>query len=336
MKGFQPTVVKGKVLSSLLSKAHTAVENFNAQLKQSENPLLFLTPLSFGEALVSLSPHRKRISLKKTLLHDGDGTAIEAEILRYERAVKEACSKKKNAKFSHRWICEMHKQLKSSIAHPTDVGRYRNRQNWIGPANRTIDEAYYLPPKHTQVRKLMHSLLDWGNTSTREDPLISTALLFAQLLIIHPFMDGNGRIARILVPLSLFRKGAILAPLLFVSRYFQSLRLAYYQNLYAITENASWEKWVCFFLKGIIACAKKQAQALSSLIALRESLPEMPANTLHMLFENPVFTKSHFKKNKGTDALLSELVRCQCVEKWKGGKFVFKSLVRTIEKTSKS
>ncbi|MES2121815.1 MAG: Fic family protein, partial [Chlamydiota bacterium] len=190
--------------------------------------------------------------------------------------------------------------------------------------------------KHTQVRARMDSLLKWSNTSTREDPLIRTALLFAQLLIIHPFMDGNGRIARILVPLFLFRKEAIAAPLLFVSSYFQSLRLRYYQNLYAITENESWEKWVCFFLKGIISCAKKQTQVLSSLIALKESLPQMPAATLRMLFETPLFTRSSFKKSKGTDALLNELVRSQCVEKWKRGKFVFKSLIKTIEKTSKS
>ncbi|MES2121816.1 MAG: hypothetical protein V4492_03435, partial [Chlamydiota bacterium] len=145
MRSFPPTVIKGKVLSSLLSKAHAAVEHFNAQLELSEDPFLFLTPLSLEEALISLSPSKRRISFKKALFHDGNGTGIEAEILRCQNAVKEACSKSKSVGFSHRWICEMHKQLKSSIAHPTDVGCYRNRQNWIGPANCTIEEAYYLP-----------------------------------------------------------------------------------------------------------------------------------------------------------------------------------------------
>lgn len=332
---FPPKIAKGKELSSLLKRAHAATRDFNALLLSTEDPLLFLSPLSFSETIASLDTRKKGVSLKKLLSFGTENRASDtySEILQYQRALKRVCSNEKKEPFTHRLICNLHRQLKASLAHPLDVGRYRNRQNWIGPAGCTLEQAYYHPPKHTHVRKLMHALLTWSNRSSKEDPLIGAALYFAQLLIIHPFMDGNGRIARILVPLNLYRKRVLAAPLLFVSDYFQSKKIRYYESLFHITENGSWDKWICFFLKGIISRAKAETKKLEALIVLKNSLPPMQKPLLQLLFGSPIFTLSHFKKKGGTRALLEELMCTGDVRRLQKGKYVFRSL---IEKTSKS
>ncbi len=92
-------------------------------------------------------------------------------------------------------------------------------------------------------------------------PLVQIAIAFAQFLIIHPFMDGNGRVARILIPLLLYKKNLLPYPLLFLSRYFKDHRLTYFRQLFAITEKQQWEQWILFFLKGIAREAKR-ARAL--------------------------------------------------------------------------
>ena len=154
---------------------------------------------------------------------------------------------------------KMHRALKPV----KDVGRFRKRQNWIGPEGGSIEEAYYLPPKFERVPALMDNLKKYLN-SKEKDPLIQLAIFVAQLLIIHPFMDGNGRIARALIPMILCKKKMTRAPLFFMSAYFHRHRLQYFEKLFQISKNNDWEGWIRFFLKGIIEDGEYQIKKMSS------------------------------------------------------------------------
>ncbi|MBS0624589.1 MAG: Fic family protein [Verrucomicrobia bacterium] len=146
--------------------------------------------------------------------------------------------------FNGAFFCALHKTFKGGS------GKFREEQNWIGPHGKSIDEAYYLPPTANRVPALMKNLSTYLSRKT-EEPLVQLAIAFAQLLIIHPFMDGNGRVARALVPAFLWKRKLISKPYFFLSRYIRAHRLAYYQKLYDISEESEWEEWILFFLRGI-------------------------------------------------------------------------------------
>lgn len=162
------------------------------------------------------------------------------------------------------------KQMHRAIKPTKDVGRFRRRQNWIGPEGAPIEKAYYLPPKFERVPALMSNLKKYLN-SKEKDPLIQLAIFFAQLLIIHPFMDGNGRIARALIPMILCKKKMTQAPLFFMSAYFHRHRLQYFAKLFQISEANDWEGWIRFFLKGIIEDGEHQIKKMSSIVHRAQS-----------------------------------------------------------------
>ena len=158
----------------------------------------------------------------------------------------------------------------------SEVGRLRKRQNWIGAEGCPIEEAYFFPPKFQLLPKY---LKNWTLYSRRKelDPLLQLAILFAQFLIIHPFMDGNGRVARIYIPLFLLRKHLISQPFFFLSDYFESKRARYNQKLFSISEENDWEGWILYFLEGVIEQAiylKSQAEKLKQLY-LNVKQPEL-------------------------------------------------------------
>ncbi|MBS0620258.1 MAG: Fic family protein [Verrucomicrobia bacterium] len=154
--------------------------------------------------------------------------------------------------FSKEWICKLHQSLGLE-------GVYRDRQNWIGPKGCSREEAYFFPPPASDIEAEMDKLISYGNQVEKE-PLVQLALFFAKLLIIHPFMDGNGRLARAIVPYFLYSRGMLATPNLSVTSYFKKHRLRYFQNLYNITDDGNWESWIAFFLK----CLQKKTPKISS------------------------------------------------------------------------
>lgn len=236
-RAFPPRNLKKKSFSLLLQKTNNALKNF-------DTPSEILPPLLKTEAINSLESqkaHTKQIPL---------------QIQNYLEAIDFASKEAIKAPFSKKMICKIHKILKKNTAPKSSLGHYRTRQNWIGPSGCSIDEAYFYPPAPDRVEKLMQELINYMQQSPKE-PLLQLALIFAQFLIIHPFMDGNGRIARILVPVFLYKKKMLPIPCLFLSAYFQKHRLKYFQTLFKTTEENNWECWIAFFLKGIIEATKK-------------------------------------------------------------------------------
>lgn len=156
----------------------------------------------------------------------------------------------KKGPLNQTFFCRLHAIIKQDAPDLKEVGRIRKKQNWIGPQGCTIDEAYFYPPASHKLKKYLQGLFRYAN-GKEKDPLVQAAIFFAQFLIIHPFMDGNGRVARIFIPLYLMKKKLLSKPCLFMSSYFAKHRLAYFQKLFHIPEKEGWENWISYFLEGI-------------------------------------------------------------------------------------
>ena len=229
------------------------------------------------------------------------------QVLNYEKAWKEASSLAKKAPISLNLIKKMHTVMRGRSNRPSPhLGKFRSLQNWIGPEGGKIEEAYFFPPKPTHVAAFMENLMHYLR-ETKQDKLIQLALFFAQLLIIHPFMDGNGRVARLLIPLFLYKKKILSQPLFFMSGYFMTHRVRYFQKLYDISAEKDWEGWIRFFLIGIIEQGEQnctQAEALSSLhVQMRSSLTKLlkaqdAKKIVDYLFLHPIFNEEELLEKK--------------------------------------
>jgi Fic family protein len=208
----------------------------------------FLPKLGIAHAL--LARYDERIPLSQKLIESPAISRRQIEKQNYEKALREML---KRAPISFALMRKLHQILKKDVAEPWNypIGKFRDRQNWIGEQGCRVEEAYFLPPEAKDVPKHMLALKKYLHT-TDKDPLVQLAIFFAQFLAIHPFMDGNGRVARILIPAFLHQKKLLSAPKFFINDYFKKHRLAYFERLFAITQQKDWEGWIDFFLTGII------------------------------------------------------------------------------------
>jgi Fic family protein len=185
---------------------------------------------------------------------------------------------------------------------------------------------------------LMNQLFCYMKRSDKE-PLLQLALILAQLLIIHPFMDGNGRIARLLIPLFLYKKKVLPSPFFFLSGYFKYRRLRYFQTLFKTTKENNWEEWIRFFLRGIRISAKKQTRTLMHIASLYENLAAQMLNlsqkTRDFLFQNPIFSIASFKKAKGSNTDLRKLKKMKLIRQGKNNKLYFSALMRILHNFQK-
>ncbi|MDE3055986.1 MAG: Fic family protein [Verrucomicrobiota bacterium] len=207
-----------------LSKAHDALARCDEKFIPS-----FLETLIQQEARASIKEQERGRKEKE---------------MRVKQAIEWAISQKS---YPLSFFCKLHRIIKKE---GEEVGKVRTGQNWVGEEGSPIEDAWFIPPK---ASLLPRHLADWMHFSKekKEDPLLQIALLFAQLLILHPFMDGNGRLARIFIPVFLWKRKVISHPFLFMSEYFMNNRLRYNQKLFGIPEKGGWEEWIIFFLEGV-------------------------------------------------------------------------------------
>jgi len=246
-----PPKLDWHLLAPLLGRAREALARYDEILKTIPAPLLEI--LKWEEAVYTLRAQNINAGLTEILKFSLDGQAEEKraamlqKILHAKEALDLACRwmKPLNSAF----LCKLHSILKKDAPNPDEIGKFRKRQNWIGEQGCPIEEAYFFPPK---ARFLSKHMLDWESYARKkEEPLVQLAVLFAQVLIIHTFMDGNGRAARHYIPAFLYRKKLLSKPFLFLSVYFEAHKLQYFQKLFDISEENAWEEWIAYFLKGI-------------------------------------------------------------------------------------
>jgi Fic family protein len=332
-RSFPPCSLKKKTFSALLKRANRAITEYGAILAQIPFPISHLSVLMQCEAINSLDAQQGKVSLKDLLYAEASALKKKKNldpVLHYQQALKGSLQKGPTP-MTHEMICTLHKKIKYGTGSKAEIGTYRKKQNWIGPRGCTIEEAYFYPPAPKCVRAMMTRLLRYANSQQKE-PLLHLALFFAQLLIIHPFMDGNGRIARILISYFLHQKK--LTPFLFMSRYFWRHRLLYFFNLYKTTEENQWEPWVIFFMKGVITEANRFNRLIKKIMTLYGELQNetlFEKRVIHFLFQKPIFRSPAFKKAGGSKKVLTQLEKLKWIKRDREHFYLFTPLLKILQ-----
>jgi Fic family protein len=192
-------------------------------------------------------------------------------------------------------LCEMHDRLLSGVrGDEANPGELRTTQNFIG-STPYIQDARYVPPPPNEISDLLEDLLEYANQETELHPLLRIGLIHYQFETIHPFLDGNGRLGRLLISLLLQRDGLLPEPYLYLSSYFNARRSDYVDHLLAVSQRGDWEEWLLFFLRGVQSQADEAHQRANLLVDLREDYQqryqsERSENILELamrLFEDP-------------------------------------------------
>lgn len=194
------------------------------------------------------------------------------EVQNYIAAMKKAIELSEVLPFSNRLIKQTHEILLRGVRGQNKMPvAFRQSQNWIG--GKTIQEAAFVPPPHHLVPELMSDLEKFANDDESDLPdLIKVAIIHYQFETIHPFLDGNGRIGRLIITLYLVSKGILKQPILYLSDYFEKYRSTYYDNLMSVRTEDDLAGWIKFFLKGVTATAKKAVDTFTAIIQLQKSM----------------------------------------------------------------
>lgn len=220
------------------------------------------------------------------------------EVQNYISAMKEAVKMLHTLPFSSRLIKQTHKILLQGVRGEHKLpGEYRSSQNWIGGAS--ISDAVFIPPVHTSLGELMSDLEKFANDELSQIPdLLKIALIHYQFETIHPFLDGNGRVGRLLITLYLVDKGILKQPILYLSDFFERNRVLYYDNLMRTRTHNDLNQWFKFFLTGVIETAKNGVETFDGILQLQKNLDQKLKNigaksgdaykVLDVLYSNPI------------------------------------------------
>jgi len=327
--------LKRPLFARALKEAKREIARFAELLGRIPNPGQVLFTLKALESMAAIESQRVHLAFEEFCLllwTRSRAKKDSLQLLDYYQALERACADIATKPLNQKMLCTIQRLVIQSEKRKASRGHYRTKQNWLGPKGCKKEEAYFFPPPPQQVPRAMRHLLAYCQKKTR-NPLVQIATAFAQLLIIHPFMDGNGRTARLFAPLFLFKKGVLPCPLLFMSRYLKDHRKTYFQKLFGITEKHHWEKWINFFLKGVAQQSKKSTRLASRLHILYERLRKElgeKEDFLSYLFAHPIFSVADFTQRYST-GLLKQLVNEHIVKLFRRHYAAFSPLLKLIE-----
>jgi hypothetical protein len=291
-------------LVHLIGDAREALARFDEALRKEKNAPHILEPMRWQESMSSLRSKKFKADFIEVLwfkaakLSKENREPLLQKIIAAQDALTAAIRWERRKKIGPPFYCRMHALIKPAGSVVKDIGRIRSRQNWIGFDGCKIEEAYFYPPAPNRIRPLLRNL-DAYLLKKDIDPLIQIAIGFAQFLIIHPFMDGNGRVARLLVPILAKKKKLLCLPALFLSEYFEAHRLEYFQKLFRISEKNQWEEWIAFFLKGVISQTNRNHKRFGRLQNLWNVVAKMGnEQTARMLFHQPLILKNRIDQKQ--------------------------------------
>ena len=288
---------------AVLSRADQAIGRLAGEGWRFPNPHLFISPFLHREAVLSSRIEGTRTTLEELLaaeagLLDVSDPADLREVGNYVAALEYGLERLNSLPLSLRLIREIHERLmrgvRGDVATP---GEFRRSQNWIGPPECGLNDATYVPPP---VEELM-GCLDVFERFLHDKalpPLVHAALAHSQFEAIHPFLDGNGRIGRLLITLLLVERDVLPSPLLYLSAWFESTREEYYAHLLAVTRSGAWDSWLVYFLNGVCAQAEDALARIQDIDDLyerwRETLAGVrsgrPEQVLRLFVGNPFRT----------------------------------------------
>lgn len=309
---FPPHNLNWEKIVPYLGPTSAAIARYDGLLYAIPNASVLLSPLTTQEAVLSSKIEGTQATMGEVLAFEANNKSKFSEekmndiqeILNYRRAVRHAMQLLEKLPLSQRVIREVHKILMDSVrGHGKSPGEYRKIPNWIGRPGCSIEEAKYIPVSAEKLPEAISNLEKYMNTDSVPDKLVQLALIHAEFEAVHPFLDGNGRVGRMLIPLFLWQAKIIQQPMFYISSYLESNRDEYYERLLAISRDNNWTDWCLFFLKALKYQAEdneKKARAIMDLYNVKkEKLISMTHSqysilALDWIFEQPVFTSTDF------------------------------------------
>jgi len=307
-----PIKYNGK-LRNLLSEADRALAKLEGITTVLPNAELFIAMYIKKEALLSSQIEGTQASLEGILRFEANLEPTEdineiKEVINYIKALDYGINRLQDIPMSSRLIKEIHKILIQGTrgTHKTP-GEFRKTQNWLGPQGATLSEATFIPPPPNILMELISNLEKFMHKKDEIPSLIKISLIHSQFETIHPFLDGNGRMGRLLITFYLYWEGILSRPLLYLSFYLKKNRIKYYDLLMKIRLEGNWEEWSSFFLKGIKEVSEEAANSAREIIILKNTILKSLFNNkissiyavefLNLLFGKPIVTSKELIKD---------------------------------------
>lgn len=317
---FPPATLDRPRLIPLIGPANAAIARFEGVMQAIPNPDVLLSPLTSQEAVLSSRIEGTQATLDEVLHYEAEGEkgdenspkiADIREVLNYRKALLEAARLLHELPLSQRLVRMVHAVLMQGVrGRGKAPGDYRRISNWIGPHGCAVEQARFIP---VTADRLPAAMDGWERyvQSDAPDRLVQLAIAHAEFEAIHPFLDGNGRLGRLLIPVCLFNWGLLSRPNFYISEFLEQNCDEYYERLLAVSRDGDWTGWCEFFLKGVMSQAQtnqRRAIAILELYRLRKDWvvdlthSQYALRALDWMFLRPIFQTSDFIQSVGIPA----------------------------------
>lgn len=302
-------------LIRLISEADRAVGELSGAGQLLPNPHLLIRPYLRREAILSSRIEDTHADMGQLALfeeqdhEEGDPVTDVREVANYVRAMEHGLNRLSELPISTRLIKELHEILLRNVRGGESTktpGEFRRSQNWIGPQGCTLSEATFVPPPHHELGPCLGELENFIHGDYPEPTLVKAAFIHYQFESIHPFLDGNGRIGRLLITLYLCQQRCLSLPLLYLSGFFDETREEYYRLLLAVSQKGAWREWVEYFLRGVRLQASRarldtqkileRYEYYQAILKQGKRVPQESARLLDHLFANPYLSIARHAK----------------------------------------
>jgi len=301
-------------LIPLIGPANAAIARYDGLLNVIPNPNVLLSPLTMQEAVLSSRIEGTQATLGEVLEYEAEKrdtveNAHQAdiqEVLNYRAAIYQGVELLKEMPLSGRFVRELHKILMRGVRGRNKApGTFRKIPNWIGTPGCSIEEARFVPCAADEVER---AIARWEHYLHDDSPdrLVQLAVVHAEFEAIHPFLDGNGRLGRLLIPLFLYEKKILNHPDFYISEYLEEHRDEYYRHLLAVSKDGNWTDWIVFFLRAVTEQASRNQFKAQQIVALynrrkdwiaSETRSQYAIKALDWFFSTPIFQSTDFIVN---------------------------------------
>lgn len=307
-----PVKINYEPLIGHITKAHRAIASLNSLLNALPNPNLLGRTMQTKEAVLSSKIEGTQATFNEVLAYEAAGDKTENgkkqdihEIINYRQALDLGIKSLENLPLAENLIKKLHfTLLKSGRGANKAPGEFRKIQVYIGKPGADIFEASYIPPTASEIIPLFTNFENYLNSDNEKDKLVQIAVAHYQFEAIHPFLDGNGRVGRLIITLFLYNQKLLSHPFLYLSEFFEEHRQDYYDLLRAVSEKQDWENWIKFFLNALTIQAQKAEETGKEILKLHHDYKEKITNIhsiyifnlLDAIFVRPIFTTASLRK----------------------------------------
>ena len=278
-----PEIEMDGEIVKLLVDANKQLVKLDTASQLISNADLFISMYVRKEALISSQIEGTQCTLDDVLDPEVEANANldVSDVINYVKATQYALKRLERLPLCCRLIREIHEVLMENVrGQDKTPGEFRHSQNWIGPANCSLKDARYIPPNVDDMQEAMDDLEKYINENTDYDSLIRVALIHYQFETIHPFLDGNGRIGRLLILLYLMEQGLLAKPVIYISYFLKKNQVEYYDRISEVRRSGNFEQWIRFFLESVSKAASDSLETIRQLSVLHETnIEKLPKTT---------------------------------------------------------